>query len=352
VFRVITFLLIAILIAGLGMFALAGVANAAAPGDMLYGVDRAVEQVNLALVRSPERAVEVRVAIAAERLGEVQSLLARGKTEQAERALAEFERSLVDAAPAITSAEGMVAYQASESMDAAFEPEYEAFEDSEDMSLYCEGGAYMVDAPEHPVGRSLANTYGVELAEIMGWYCQGYGMGEIKLAYATAARVPDYTPDELFAMRAERLGWGEIWNAVGLIAHPGKDAKGGANVPSDGDDEQDDRNGVCANDRIHPHGQQLANQVGAEYEVIMDWFCQGYGFGEIKLAYAISQKAQVDVETVFELRASGMGWGQVMAAYDLNGSDLKDKDKGKPDNTPGGPPADKPVGPPDKKPKP
>lgn len=66
----------------------------------------------------------------------------------------------------------------------------------------------------------------------------------------------------------------------------------------------------------HPTGLTLAQRYGVPYEEIMTWFCQGYGFGEIDLAYSLASVAGLDVEEVFELRASGLGWGQIKKQLD------------------------------------
>ena len=47
------------------------------------------------------------------------------------------------------------------------------------------------------------------------------------------------------------------------------------------------------------------------YEEIMGWFCKGFGFGEIDLAYDLSRQTGTPVTEVFNLRSSGMGWGEV-----------------------------------------
>jgi len=56
---------------------------------------------------------------------------------------------------------------------------------------------------------------------------------------------------------------------------------------------------------------------------VMGYFCQGYGFGEIALAYQLSQQAGVPVGEVFAQRGSGQGWGQVMKSYGLHGKSGK-----------------------------
>ena len=43
----------------------------------------------------------------------------------------------------------------------------------------------------------------------------------------------------------------------------------------------------------------------------MEWFCKGFGFGEIDLAYSLSLENGKPVSEIFTMRVSGMGWGQV-----------------------------------------
>jgi hypothetical protein len=59
----------------------------------------------------------------------------------------------------------------------------------------------------------------------------------------------------------------------------------------------------------HPVGDKLAADFEVTYQEIMDRFClEGYGFGEIKLAYRIAEQ-QVSASEVFDMRATGVGWG-------------------------------------------
>jgi hypothetical protein len=69
----------------------------------------------------------------------------------------------------------------------------------------------------------------------------------------------------------------------------------------------------------HPEGDKLADEFDVDYTEIMDWFCQGYGFGEISQAYKISQLKGISAEEVFAMRASGMGWGKIKQFYGLIG---------------------------------
>jgi hypothetical protein len=100
------------------------------------------------------------------------------------------------------------------------EDEDEMDEDNEDMdmSLICSGEM------DHPVLLSLAESYEVEYSELAGYFCEGYGVGEIKLALQTAEKTEgeeDLWSDYLEMRKGEEeMGWGEIWQDLGLI---GKD---------------------------------------------------------------------------------------------------------------------------------
>ncbi|MFO7540081.1 MAG: DUF5667 domain-containing protein [Chloroflexota bacterium] len=65
----------------------------------------------------------------------------------------------------------------------------------------------------------------------------------------------------------------------------------------------------------HPVANQLAAQYEVDYETIIGWFCQDFGFGEIGLAYNLSQQTETAVADLFALRTAGYGWGQIMQQY-------------------------------------
>src|SRR3972149_4178860 len=70
----------------------------------------------------------------------------------------------------------------------------------------------------------------------------------------------------------------------------------------------------CTGANPHPTGQRLAIQYGVPYAEIMGWFCQGFGFGEIDLAYSLSLESGTPVIQIFDMRRSGMGWGEIRQA--------------------------------------
>lgn len=68
---------------------------------------------------------------------------------------------------------------------------------------------------------------------------------------------------------------------------------------------------LCTGAQPHPTGTSLAEKYGVEYNEIMTWFCQGFGFGEIDLAYEISRAVPIPVEQVFAMKTGGAGWGEI-----------------------------------------
>jgi hypothetical protein len=76
-------------------------------------------------------------------------------------------------------------------------------ETTDAASIHCTG------AQPHPTGMRLSIQYGVPYEEIMSWFCQGFGFGEIDHAYSLSLQsgVP---VAEIFAMKSSGMGWGEI----------------------------------------------------------------------------------------------------------------------------------------------
>jgi hypothetical protein len=259
-------------------------------------------------------------------------------------------------------------------------PEYSP--DAVNRGFYCLNlGSYF-----HPVGYKIAQLYEVDYEdEVMSWYCAGYGLGEVKLAYQISEKT-DYSVESLFAMRNSGLGWGEILHMPGRLDDTGildsdpsvteelqgtqeleGNTKTGEEDPEENGRASGEEGGTCTGADPHPTGENLALEYNVGYDVIMAYFCQGYGFGEIRLAYKIAYTVGVDVEVVFNQRAGGMGWGEIMQYYEVSGNpknpayDGEEKGErpftpdpgagGKPEHTPGGKP-DKATGKLDKADKP
>ncbi len=75
----------------------------------------------------------------------------------------------------------------------------------------------------------------------------------------------------------------------------------------------DEDTNPCTNpSRQVPEGLRLARRYGVPYAEIMSWFCKGFGFGEIDLAYFLSRASGLPVQDVFALRSSGMSWLEII----------------------------------------
>ena len=62
---------------------------------------------------------------------------------------------------------------------------------------------------------------------------------------------------------------------------------------------------------VQPEGMRLAQRYNIHYTEIEGWFCQGFNFGEIDLAYGLSLQTGKPVSEIFAMRKSGLGWGQI-----------------------------------------
>jgi hypothetical protein len=83
---------------------------------------------------------------------------------------------------------------------------------------------------------------------------------------------------------------------------------------------------------IHPTGTPpVLSDMAQFYEEIMSWFCSGFGFGEIDLAYTLANQYKLEVEDIFEMKEPGKTWGQIK--QDLLEIE-KEKEKVKPTQKP------------------
>ena len=82
-------------------------------------------------------------------------------------------------------------------------------------SAYCADG---VQEKPHPFAVRMSERYGVSEEWVMGYFCGGYGMGQIMLALKTG-RIEgiEVDPETLLTKRANGQGWGNIWKGLGLI---------------------------------------------------------------------------------------------------------------------------------------
>lgn len=62
------------------------------------------------------------------------------------------------------------------------------------------------------------DTPAVSEEQVMAWFCEGNSFGEIMLALMTQ-KFDGTDPQELLQMRADGMGWGNIWKEKGMIGN-------------------------------------------------------------------------------------------------------------------------------------
>jgi hypothetical protein len=121
---------------------------------------------------------------------------------------------------------------------------------------------------------------------------------------------------------------------------------GDVDEPSDNDDADDEMNGeddeeeiqeeeetpldeergfFCRqeNGMLHPAGVRLSNEFDVSYNEIMVSFCNDrLGFGQIMIAHLWAEAMDEDVASILELRAQGLGWGQIMKQSDVHPAEV------------------------------
>lgn len=88
-------------------------------------------------------------------------------------------------------------------------------EGHKDNSAYCQDGK---QEKPHPLAAKIAERYGVKQDTVMGYFCDGFGMGAIMLALKTSQiKGFDTSVVALLDARASGIGWGNIWKDLKLI---------------------------------------------------------------------------------------------------------------------------------------
>ena len=119
-------------------------------------------------------------------------------------------------------------YEDDEGQFILIEAELEDEDEMDDGDM--EPGAVCSGDLEHPVLSELAVNYEVDYETLKDYFCQGFGVGEIKLALQTAQREDvEESFDQILDRRStdgmKDVGWGEIWQELGLIGKGKKDSE-------------------------------------------------------------------------------------------------------------------------------
>jgi hypothetical protein len=84
-------------------------------------------------------------------------------------------------------------------------------------SSYCSGEK----ENDHPFAAAIAETYETLVSDVMGYFCNGFGFGEIMLALQTH-QMNNEEISSMLDLRKSNHGWGQIWQEMGMIGNPDK----------------------------------------------------------------------------------------------------------------------------------
>lgn len=237
-----TILIISLLAGGGAVYA----ADDAVPGDVLYGLDQAMESVQLGLTHNPAARADLQRQLAAERLSEADQLAAAGVDDLSQVALTEYEALLTAVDDISAESPGVIRpFAAQETPTPTATPTLTptatltptvtvtptvTITPTVTMTptitatppvTNCVGGAMQ------PHAVTLAEHYDISYDEIMGWFCDGFGFGEIELAY-DLSQANNQPVDEIFAQKQSGQGWGLI--KQGAEGSPSSNAPGQNNT--------------------------------------------------------------------------------------------------------------------------
>jgi hypothetical protein len=230
---------IASLLAGGGM---AYAADGAAPGDALYSLDRAIEQVRLDLTSNPQAALELQLALATERLEEAKVLLSRAAQDRFSKALGNYDATVALVAETVQSSAAADQVVLGGLLDAAIASHDALLADmiygdqvragdrvqirDQDRLCWCSDlisgtleitPTIPITMTQHPVALALAETWGVTYEEIIGYFCQSYGFGEINIAFRISEATGIPVVDLLAEHSDSDMGWGLLLREYDLI---------------------------------------------------------------------------------------------------------------------------------------
>lgn len=84
-------------------------------------------------------------------------------------------------------------------------------------SSYCSGEK----ENDHPFAVAISETYGASVSDVMGYFCNGFGFGEIMLAFQTH-QMNNEEISSMLDLRESKHGWGQIWQDMGIIGNADK----------------------------------------------------------------------------------------------------------------------------------
>lgn len=170
-----------------------------------------------------------------------------------------------------------------------------------DIDPYCDGTI----TTQNPIALKLSEVFGVTYEDIMGWRCQGWGFGEIVIAY-TISKDSGVPVADLFAMREAGKGWGEILKELGY--ENGEFPKP-VIVPLEG-------KRWCEGDSPHPLAEKIAEKWGLTLDDISQWLCSGVSQADLEQAIRQAGERGVAIDEILKLRQEGRDWSEIIKLYE------------------------------------
>lgn len=181
---------------------------------------------------------------------------------------------------------------------------------------------------EHPDLVELAALYEVAYEDLLAYFCDGVEVVDIQLALETAAHEGiEFTYADILAMRFVDgevvMTWEDLWDQLGITD---------MEVPEE-EEEEDEPGAVCSGTQIHPVLTSMAEEYAVDYQMLVDYFCQGLGVGEIKLALQTASKENVELtyEELLAMRLAvgeeKMGWGKIWQELGLIGKNKQNTEE-------------------------
>lgn len=85
---------------------------------------------------------------------------------------------------------------------------------------------------------------------------------------------------------------------------------------------EDDSLMTCVGADPHRVAKAIADHYELDYETVIGWHCDGFGFGDIAIALKLAEEMETDVEDLLAQFAEGTGWGVMMKEAGIHPSAL------------------------------
>ena len=146
----------------------------------------------------------------------------------------------------------------------------------------------------------IAALFQVPISDVVDLHSQGYGFGELAIAYALAEE-SGLTLEDILDLYQADMGWGEIAKYLGLLPS-NRDRNLGRIVSGR----------VTVSGTVSTGAQRLAERLDADPEEVAALLDQGASYGAVVAAYKLAgQYEGVTPQELIEQRLAGVSWGQI-----------------------------------------